>query len=368
MSGPVTASDIMSQRSGQPASQATRVEQSRAVAEVQAAFTVAQARPRDPSAARNAIVESCRMKAVAESAFFKFPRGGGNVTGETIHLAVEMARCWGNISYSIAELERDDERGISEMLATATDLETNTSSRTSFIVPHRRDKEGSKPATPLTSMRDIYENNANMGARRLRECIFRVLPTWLIEEARGECYKTLQDGTNEVPLVVRLAEAVAAFEQLGVSKARIEAKLGPVARLTAVDLAALKISYRSIDRREISADDEFPKVGVEETAQAARRIIDQGKANPARVEDQDQGRTGNEDDGKIEGKESEDAPDPRRKVADLIIATSAKVETVIDLGNLRGLRASDIEAMPDDMQAEVKAALDQADARLRGAK
>jgi hypothetical protein len=155
--GAVTPAEILQQRRGEPGSQATRVEQSRAVAEVQAAFTIAAARPRDPTKALNQILESCKMKSVAESAFFKFPRGG-NVTGETIHLAVEMARCWGNISYSIAELERDDGAAFPRCSPSPGTSRRTRRAGPASSCPHKRDKEGNKPSLA-----------ADLDARHLRE-------------------------------------------------------------------------------------------------------------------------------------------------------------------------------------------------------
>lgn len=254
-----TAADILgSGNKSVVKSQATTVEQSRAVTEVQAAVVVAQSHPRDKSRALNEALESCRTREVAESAFFKFNRGGGSVAGETIHLARELARCWGNIDYKISELDRDDEKGSSEMLAVAWDLETNARSSLTFIVPHLRDKKGG--AVRLTDVRDIYENNANMGARRLRECIFAVLPPYLVKSAADECRNTLERGESEEPITVRVSKLLSAFAQIGIDKARIEAKLGPVDRFTPVDLANVRIAYQSIKRGEILADDEFPRI------------------------------------------------------------------------------------------------------------
>src|SRR5262245_12533080 len=88
--------------------QATAIEQSRAVAEVQAAVIVAQQRPRNVNAAVNEMRAACQQPGLAERAFFRYSRGGGQVSGATIHLARELARCWGNIQYGIAELRRDD--------------------------------------------------------------------------------------------------------------------------------------------------------------------------------------------------------------------------------------------------------------------
>lgn len=254
-----TAADILGSASnarGQGATQATVVEQSRAIAEVQGALVVAANRPRDKARALNEALESCRTREVAEGAFFKFSRGGGSVSGETIHLARELARCWGNIVYDVMELERNDEAGHSEMMARAWDLETNAQARLQFIVPHLRDKKGGP--SRLTDTRDIYENNANMGARRLRECIFAVLPPYLVKSAADECRNTLERGEAEEPLPVRIGKLLTAFAQIGIDKSRIEAKHGPVDRFTPVDLANLRISFTSIKRQEISAEDEFP--------------------------------------------------------------------------------------------------------------
>lgn len=255
-----TAADILgasAQARGQAATQATVVEQSRAIAEVQGALVVAQQRPRDKARALNEALESCRTREVAETAFYKFPRGGESVQGESIHLARELARCWGNIVYDIRELSRDDAGGSSEMQASAWDLETNALARLVFIVPHLRDKRGG--AQRLTDMRDIYENNANMGARRLRECIFAVLPPYLVRSAAEECRRTLETRNAEVPLPKRIADALTHFAKLGIDKGRIEARMGATSTWTAVDLANLEISYNSIRRNEISADEEFPR-------------------------------------------------------------------------------------------------------------
>lgn len=266
---PITRQSLTMQAEGRaaPGSQATQVEQSRAVAEVQAAVVVAQQCPRSESQALTRADETCRMVEVAERAFFKFPRGGQTVSGPSIHLAVELARVWGNIKYGIRELSRDDGAARSEMLAYAWDVQTNTRAETSFIVPHLRDKRGGPEV--LTDMRDIYENNANAGARRLREMIFRVLPPYLIERAKDRCMETLKGGGGK-PLAQQRADVLGAFEKIGVSKARIEAKAGPADGWTEIDIANLRVSYASIKRGEISIAEEFPDQAAVVTADALK--------------------------------------------------------------------------------------------------
>jgi hypothetical protein len=241
----------------QRASQATAIEQSRAIAQVQAMVIVAQQCPRSVNAAIEAMEEACRQPELAARAFFRFPRSGETVSGPSVHLARELARCWGNIEHGVTELRRDDLAAESEMQAFAWDLQTNTRSASIFIVPHKRDTK--KGVRDLTDMRDIYENNANNGARRLREAVFSVLPVWYRERAMALCTETLEDGGGK-PLAQRIADAVRAFERHRVSPARLAAKFGhgSVDELTASDVAQLGVIYESLKQGTVTVDDEFP--------------------------------------------------------------------------------------------------------------
>jgi hypothetical protein len=238
--------------------QGTAVEMSRAVAEVQAAVTVAQQCPRSIKRAELDMQRSCARKSLAEQAFFRFSRGGSQISGPSVHLARELARCFGNVHYGVVELRRDDGGQQSEMLAFAWDLETNTRSSTTFIVPHIRDtRDGAKP---LIDMRDIYENNANNGARRLREMIFAILPGWYTEDAVATCYKTLAtDDSDGSTATERIKRAIEMFADLGITVSQLEQKLGaPAAKWSPYDLAQLRVIYRSLERGEIRKEDEFP--------------------------------------------------------------------------------------------------------------
>lgn len=241
--------------------QATAIEQSRAAAEVHAAILVAQQCPRNEQAALGSMGDACKMKALAERAFFRFSRGGSPVSGPSVHLARELARCWGNIQYGVAELSRDDEHGQSEMQAYAWDVQTNTRSVHVFIVPHKRDKRGGPES--LTDMRDIYENNANNGARRVREAIFAVLPVWFVEQAKSSCQDTLKREDDGKSIHQRIAEVIDWFGWLGVREEQIVAKLGRASnRWDHQDVANLGVIFRSIKAGEISKDDEFPAITV----------------------------------------------------------------------------------------------------------
>lgn len=276
--------------------QATAVEQSRAAAEVHAAILVAQQCPRDMQKALNIMEESCRQPELAERAFFRFPRGGQNVSGPSVHLAKELARCWGNLQYGVQELRRDDEHGQSEMQAFAWDVETNARNSTVFIVPHKRDKKdkmGNPSPEQLVDMRDIYENNANAGARRVRECIFGVLPPWFVQRAKNLCTETVKKGQGDKPLAQRISEAVASFERLGIKQDQLESKLERAsAKWSAHDVAQLAVIYQSINNGEVSKESEFPPQRV-----TAEQITGNAQtAEPAQPADADDGNGYRDDD------------------------------------------------------------------------
>ena len=272
-----TNTDVQSQLAPSRIGQATVVEQSRAIAEVQAAIVVAQQVPRNITAAVSRMRQTCDQTAVAEKAFFRFPRGGQTVTGSSVHLARELARCWGNMQHGLNELRRDDTASESEMQAWAWDVEANTRVSSTFIVPHKRDtKQGVKQ---LVDLRDIYENNANNGARRLREAVFSVLPAWFIEEAEERCRATIARKGGDKPIEQRIADAVEMFgKAYGVTESQLAEKLGRAdGEWTEHDLAQLRVIYSGLQKGEVTVEQEFPSKKVtaaELTAAPAKESSD----------------------------------------------------------------------------------------------
>jgi len=240
-----------------PHTQATAIEQARAVAEVQAAVTVAQAIPRDVQRAVAEMRDTCGRMAMAQRAFYSVPNRGN---GPTVHLARELARIWGNLDYSVRELRRDDEAGESEVLAVAWDQQTNVRSSRSFIAPHQKmvGKGRDKKRERILDLEDVYRNNQSVGAKAVRECIMSVMPRWFVEEAQDICRRTLDHGEGK-PLDQRISDAVRAFGEKGIAVARLEAKMGKRrGQWDAGDVAQLVIDYTSITRDGVDADDMFP--------------------------------------------------------------------------------------------------------------
>ena len=229
------------------------IEASRAIAEAQGKLVIAKRFPRDEVAAYNRVAQACQRKGIAEKAFYSYNRGGSTVNGPTIRFAEELARCWGNIDYGIKELSQDE--GKSEMQAYAWDLETNAQSVQNFTSPHIREVGGK--AKILTSQRDIYEINANMGARRLRSRILAILPNDLVDMAIAECKKTLA-GNNDEPLIDRVKKMIVAFGKIGVTQEQIETRLKrKVDTMTVDDFTDYIGIYNAIKQGESKIADWF---------------------------------------------------------------------------------------------------------------
>ena len=236
------------------------IEASRAVAEAQGKLYIAKAFPRDETKARTAVMQVCSRYEFASKAFYAFPRGKETITGPNIRFAEELARCWGNVDYGIKELSRDS--GKSELQAYAWDLETNTQSVQNFTNPHQR--EVGKKMVSLTSDRDIYENNANMAARRLRARILAILPAWLVDAAIAQCRATVAKGEKGMILIDRVRVLVQMFGKFGVTQDQIEKRLKKkVDAMSEDELAEYVGIYNSIKDKDSTAVSWF---GTEERA------------------------------------------------------------------------------------------------------
>jgi hypothetical protein len=229
------------------------IESERAIAEAQGKLVIAKKFPRDEAVAFARSMDACRRPLLAGAAVYAYPRSGQTVSGPSIRLAEELARCWGNIEYGIRELSRRE--GESEMEAYAWDLETNVMTSQKFTVRHMRDKKGG--GQMLSDERDIYEITANMGGRRLRARLLAVLPSDLVDAAVENCRKTMA-GANTKPIADQVREMTQAFVRFGVTSEMLAARLGHQLDSTMPDeLAELREIYTSIKDGQSKTGDWF---------------------------------------------------------------------------------------------------------------
>lgn len=236
---------------------------SREMEEVKGQIFMAKQFPRNVFQSEQRILDACKRPALAQTAVYRYPRGGQSVEGPSIRLAEVLAQNWGNLAFGIKELEQRP--GESVAMAYAWDLETNVREEKIFTVPHARYTK-SKGITKLTDPRDIYELVANNGARRLRACILGIIPGDIVEKAVEECNRTLT-GNNKEPLKDRISVALNAFkDKYKVTQEQIEKRMGyNVSAFTERDYADLIKIFTSIKDGMSKVEDWFPKEEVKET-------------------------------------------------------------------------------------------------------
>jgi len=195
------------------------LESARISYQIQSGMLLAKRFPRDEMQCVNKVVGVCKSRTFCEKAKYAYKRGNQIVSGLSVHAVLELARIYKNVYSGWSEVERRP--GESSLMAFAADLESNVLVSRGWINEHLRSKrEGPEP---LVDPRDIYEHNANMGARRLRACMQQVIPRYLQELMSDEVDKTLS--TSSEPLPARIKRCTEKFAVLGVTTGMLEAFL-----------------------------------------------------------------------------------------------------------------------------------------------
>lgn len=260
-------------------------EENRAIATIQAALTVAAARPRDEKQSMDRILNACQRVGLAEKAEYSFSRGGQDIIGATIDLMTVIANCWGNIDFGFRELSQQN--GESTVECFAWDLETNSKRTVVFTVPHARFARGQ--LNKLKDPRDIYELVANQAQRRVRACLEAIIPPDVVEAARMQCSETLHAKDPVTPeKVMKLVESFG--KEFKVTKEQIEKRIQRrVDAITSAQMIAMKRIWRSLKEGMSQPSDWFPPEteepakgveGLKEKLASKEQPVKKAKANP----------------------------------------------------------------------------------------
>jgi hypothetical protein len=254
---------------------AVTIESERAIAQVKAAVTMAKMYPRDKYLATEKILAACKRLDLAEVGLYSYPRGGKKVEGPSIRLAEIIGNAWGNLDIGVAELSQSP--GMSEWLAFAWDLETNTRWAISFQVKHER--HSGAGVKDLDDPRDIYEAGANMGSRRKRACILAAVDQDVINAAVAQVRATIAasvGGKGSKTLEERLGIMVRKFEAIGIKVLHLTQRLGhSIAEVTSDEYVELCGIYKSLEDKQSAPADWFAAFSKGTVADTKAAEVDQ---------------------------------------------------------------------------------------------
>lgn len=243
-------------------------------AELETACTMAARFPRQRVSVDEACLAMCETPALARpkgGAWYAFPRGGKTITGPTVKLARAMAARWGHVSSGVRVLARTEEHVHIE--AFAHDRQTGV--RFSFedffpILVQRKQGKGPDAVTVMVvpDERDTRGLIARRGAYLERNCLLKLMPPELVEACMDAARRAAGRQIAKT-LEVERVETLRAWKAMGISKARLEERLGCSLEETSGDqLAEMEALYMGIASKETTLAAVFPPKSAE---------VDEGK-------------------------------------------------------------------------------------------
>ncbi len=246
-----------------------------AVTEAKAAIMLAREFPRHEADVRQAIMASCKRPAFADGAEYRFPRGGSEVSGPSVKMARELARCWGNIQHGLEVIV--DTPTTRKIRAYAWDVQTNARviAEDEFAKKiQRKDKRTGQTFWVTPDERDLRELTNRRGAILVRNCILQLIPPDLIDAAREECQQTRLKDISQDPQAAR-NRIVDAFGELAIPASTIERKMGtPIQALSPKQVGELREIYQSIKDGNSTVSEHFaePREEAETSGSALDRL------------------------------------------------------------------------------------------------
>lgn len=274
-----------------------------AAARIQARAVVAMQRPRDIDVVRQHVLKDCARRSFAESAIYAKPVGGSKVEGFSIRFVEQALRHMRNVSIETEIVFDSPESRIIQVVV--TDQESNTTYQEAVsmekVVERRQVKKGQDvvrtrigaQGQTLFVLRatddDMLARQNALVSKAIRNCGLRIIPSWLLEEARIKTKMTIRGAVAEDPDAAK-RRMLDAFGSKGATVDQLKQFL-EVDTLESIDvdqITELRDLYAAIDSGEITmrqALEEKHGVQVEaevkpsKAAESAKAAIDAAKAS-----------------------------------------------------------------------------------------
>lgn len=248
---------------------------------------------RNEQAAMERVERSCAVPAFAEKAEYRFPRSSKGkrveITGPSVHLAREIARCWGNIRYGFEIVASGESRF--RIIGWAWDLNPGNNvyavAPDEFSLMHQRtDRETGEVEWIEVDERDARELLNRRGAMCERNAILKLLPPHVVAAAIDATRKTRSLDSEKrlkADKVGTIANVRKAFAKLDVTVAMLERKLGhKLEEISSEELDELRDIRTSIEDGQSKVSDHFSREDKPEPAdgETPQQVSDMFKGEP----------------------------------------------------------------------------------------
>lgn len=275
-----------------------------AEATVQARYLVARANPRDLLDVRVRLLGECKRPRFAGCAVYEKPIGNDKVvTGPSIRFAEAAARCLGNLWTQADVVYDDHEKRI--IRVAVTDLEANTTFEVPALIEKTVERsvvpKGDAPISQRTNSRGkiTYLLRANEDqvlakggvaiSKAMRNCIIRLLPGDILDEAMEQVEATLNDPKAVDPAAERNRIADG-FAKLNIRPSQVKEYLGhEIGSATPAELRSLRGLWTAISEGHTTWDEamesrrgaevQAPPIANQAETDAARAKVRDALAN-----------------------------------------------------------------------------------------
>lgn len=236
--------------------------------------------PRILSECREKLMEvACVDQEVAETMFYRLPRGGRTIEGPSVRFAEAIVYAWQNLRVD-SRVVSIDEKFVTAQ-ATAIDLERNNAQR-SEVKLRITDKYGKRYNEDMI----IMTSNAAC-SKAARNAVFKVVPFSLAKKAFEKAKLVSIGGDKPINQVV--AEEIARWLNQGVDEKLILDKLGrrKLEDLTIDDVLTLKGMRNAIGDGDVTLEELFaPESGKADELQAKLAVRLKNKGQPTEASSQ----------------------------------------------------------------------------------
>lgn len=196
----------------------------REVATVRTRFEVAIKFPRKIGTVHDEIMESCKIKSLAQVAEYCLPISGRSITGPSVRIAEVILQSYGNAEMATVLVHSEKEFGVYESYF--IDFQKNIKKTVRYKIEYTRySKAGGHKK--LEDHSDIKRAVNRISALHERDCLFKCVPRYIVDDALEQCRKTLSE--NGGTLAERIKKMVTAFSSLQAGKVTredLEERLG----------------------------------------------------------------------------------------------------------------------------------------------
>lgn len=259
--------------------------------EIQMQVLLAKQYPRNENQIFARVLGSYERLSLAEKAFYTKPKGKAQISGPSVHLARYIGMCWGNVNSGWRVIDEDEEYISIE--AYAHDLETNyrvvLEDRFRKAIPKKIYEGRTHVRTDWIEPNEeqLRELQNRRGAFLERNCLLKILPPDLVEDAQTKARVTLKkaaEGDLKKSPADTAKHIALAFDRYGVTVMQLEHYIGhELSKITQAELATLREILGSLKSEEISASeifalsDEEIRAEKKKKADAAASGADDGK-------------------------------------------------------------------------------------------